>query len=133
MAFLFQIAGSGFGYVWALILLEVRRTRIFIRVNCNMLIDLPQCRRLSFQSVGYTSSLYSIHLTCCSNRFGIICLLLPYAFALMYVFYEMPKFFIAALLALNGTGGWLLIHTYDAVLDTEIKNRIQVPFLFWSG
>ncbi|TDL26998.1 hypothetical protein BD410DRAFT_783138 [Rickenella mellea] len=75
LTFILQILGSGFGYIWAVILLYI------------------------FRDVGGYRY----------NPYGIIALLVPYAFGFMYMLYEKPQFFVAALLALNGTGTVLIV------------------------
>lgn len=36
-------------------------------------------------------------------------MLVPYALVFMYILYEVPQYFVAALLALNGTGQLILL------------------------
>ncbi|TDL22448.1 hypothetical protein BD410DRAFT_748734 [Rickenella mellea] len=75
VTFLFQILGSGVGYLWAAILLYI------------------------FRDVGGYRY----------NPYGIVALLVPYAFGFMYIFYEKPQYFVAAFLALNGAGTVLIV------------------------
>ena len=44
------------------------------------------------------------HIILYSRSYGLVCMLAPYALASFYILYEKPQFFVAAMLALNGTG-----------------------------
>ncbi len=48
-------------------------------------------------------------------------MLIPYGLILMYVLHEKPKFFVAALLAMNGTGTMLILEWSNRVVLGNTK------------
>ncbi|KIJ47171.1 hypothetical protein M422DRAFT_28858 [Sphaerobolus stellatus SS14] len=65
------------------------------------------------------------------NPYGVVCMVLPYAFIMQYVLYERPALFVLALLALNGTG--VLVATEWIAVEFLHRENFDSPALRTGG